>query len=321
MRLNHLAQQLKSTGKRLWNIVSGSPQRAWDGETHLVHAFLAGDDYRLRKVLANWDLADSVVREFTDRTNSAYRVYPGDTFQCLSHRSLGDRVQSNPVDIVTAEGQPLLQCSIEILTGTNVILKVATVDGSPIPNCWKLSSPAADLLSEGSLQRQLPTMSDQAAGVARLKNWMPDLEISDELLPWIEVFSPARDSSIRQLSELLRSPLPPSFEEFLKVTDGILIGESYLEGTRLQENVSDYLTLPFRGMVVCGDVINGLDDGFYFMSLDHLSDGQIWHASMYGEVQVAFPTLREFLSAQFGLLLERYQKFLPVLATATRNSG
>lgn len=283
-----------------------------DGERHVLSRFLESEDPRLRKFWLQWTSSERFERTFPQPGQQRYELQWSRANTCLSHNSLREHHQTEPLVITDELSRRQLQFRLSIRPGGWAgPLTGETLDGSPFPLEWKPELP--ETLTDGSELAKLPPRADQCAGQARLEAWLPDVKIDPGFIDFVEFFNPATDAELEQLEQRLNLTLPAACRAFLQCTNGLLIGENYFPGTK------DACPPPFPddsyppALFLTDDVINHLGDGFFCLPLEGEDAQCVVHYDMYGEKEVISQSLPEFLKLKLETLPTEFLDYCDLL--------
>lgn len=267
-------------------------------EMQILCAFHSQSDARILKFFRQWRSAEFVTRSFLNEQQSRYELRWHRTPALLSHNCLFEPIISRPLIVHTSVSPTPLSFVLHVQPGGWCGPLIGeTVDGSPLPLRWSLQS--------GDDQRPpwpggkplliLPAVADGLAGQKRIRRYA-DLPDDFELVgDYWEIFDPATDEQIRECEQRLGFPLPADYIDFVRCSNGILIGETYIPGTGRMApppfNLEDRTTTLFLGE----DIVNGLADGGWCMPTTGPDAGRVVQYSMYGDREPHTTTLREFV--------------------------
>lgn len=273
-----------------------------DSEQFLIQAFLRGKGPRLWKFQQKWTQANWFTREFVDAKQNAYslrwRWMAGNFF----HASLSECLASAPILFDDATKGCPLKFTLHVQPhGFCGPLIGETVDGSLWPLHWEIPEAARLRIQETSGLLPLPALADQSAGLERLEAWLGS-PIDRRFVYLIETCEGAALEDLQTLS------LPGEYADLLSVSNGLLIGETYIKpasNLEVLEISSDQVLLN-----IADDLINGLADGFYGYHMGINKPKGLTHFGMYGEETPAAASLKEFILKQIA---ELAKSFVPAI--------
>lgn len=278
------------------------------GEWHVVTALLAGSDPRLQKMLLQWRLASGFSREFVSRDGSEIRIQWRKSRGSLSHVTLGD-VASAPITVQDCISGRKLQFQLKIRSGGACFpLLGKALDAKPWPLDWAVDG--RDVPTPEGGYMQLPATADQEIGIRRLEAWLEKPVNARMFDSFYEVLPGASQEDLVGLEQRIGIAIPPSYAELLSISNGLLVGETYILGTRLTRLIHLPPETNPTVIYLADDVINSLADGFYFLYPSGNNCGKVAKIDWSATISPVTDSLRDFIYERFEQLHTDYREFI-----------
>lgn len=278
-----------------------------EGEIQILRIFLNHSDPRFKKFWLQWKSAKQFRRKFTNPQKNQYELKWSQSTGCLSHNSLRKRQESNSLVVTDQISGKDLRFKLTIQAGGwSGPLTGETIDGSPFPLAWKFNPSTIEVNNPNLLL--IPKMADQDAGKNRFTSWLNMMQIDTKFKDYFEFFEPATTADLDQMQQRLQIEIPETYLQFLRITNGLLIGESYFP------NTSECQLAPFpndtypTSLFLTADLINNLSDGFYCLPLVGEEKFCVMHYDMYGEKKKISASLQDFLKLQIDEIPTRFNE-------------